>query len=48
VSHGELVSACKQFDKGKLDPASAKYQLLVTLAGGVDEIPAFCAGVLGT
>ena len=47
VPRGQLVAACKQFEKGKLDPGSPKYELLVTAAGGVDKIPAFCADLVG-
>jgi phosphoribosylcarboxyaminoimidazole (NCAIR) mutase len=34
--------------KGKVKVGSHRYEVLVAAAGGADEIPSFCAALLGT
>lgn len=44
---GQLIAACKQFAKGKLDPGSPKYEALAAAAGGEQNIAAYCADLTG-
>lgn len=44
---GELRASCKAFVAGKLKPGSHRYDVLVAAAGGIDEVPDYCAALLG-